>query len=405
MRKITLLCTLLFGIILLIAIGCDSKAENKPTKPKKEVVDEDLKISHVIPSSLDEDGDSFYVDNFNRYTKIVAPNGKSIHIVAQDLITDEQIVRCRRILKHYLTNFSGSTYGSDKTAVTNKIAGNGAILCLLNGEDGGNPIGEDVEGQPLYQNEIQVEGGDWYIKQNYAHRDASFEEILHFVHDNGIGVDGNEGGFMGALPLYQDEIRAAQVNALSKNIWGIGEPEWIAELTEENSLSQEYLAAVVDAYYGLWGAWTGSNTHSMWGLYTAKVRSEIPTEDPMGNEVIKGFFQPYLTYNARIDPNFSGTFSLKFDVTKPYTNHSRYLKDITLTGTKNSSVIVNELDNYITGNKGVNSVVFSGNKSEYTIVQQDKNITIVTDNTIDRDGTNRLKWIDNLQFADQTMEN
>ena len=36
---------------------------------------------------------------------------------------------------------------------------------------------------------------------------------------------------------------------------GIG-PEnasWVAELTQENSLSQEYLAAVIDAYYGLWG--------------------------------------------------------------------------------------------------------------------------------------------------------
>ncbi|PID87647.1 hypothetical protein CSB07_00495, partial [Candidatus Gracilibacteria bacterium] len=58
-------------------------------------------------------------------------------------------------------------------------------------DDGANKVAEKINAQPLYQNEIQTEGGDWYIKQNYKHRDAAYEEILHFVHDNGIGVDGN----------------------------------------------------------------------------------------------------------------------------------------------------------------------------------------------------------------------
>ncbi|PIE77474.1 MAG: hypothetical protein CSA15_12780, partial [Candidatus Delongbacteria bacterium] len=100
-------------------------------------------------------------------------------------------------------------------------------------------IGNQVTGQPLYQNEIQVEGHSWYMNQNYQHRDAAFEEILHFVHDNGIGVDGN-GTFRGALPAYQKEIKAAQKNALANNLWGIGQDSWIKELTKENSLSQEY---------------------------------------------------------------------------------------------------------------------------------------------------------------------
>ena len=77
------------------------------------------------------------------------------------------------------------------------------------------------------------------------------------------------------MPKYQSEIRQAQKNALSTNLWGIGADRWINELTDENSLTQEYLAALIDSYYGLWGGWTDSNTHGMWGIYVAKTRNEI----------------------------------------------------------------------------------------------------------------------------------
>ncbi len=144
-------------------------------------------IEKKIPDSLD----SVYRKNFDRYTKVVAPNGKPIHIVAQNNISDEQILRAKNILMHYLNNFPGSQYGADKTQVANQMANNNATLALLNGQDDGkNPVGNQVNGQPLYQNEVQTEGGDRYIQQNYKHRDADFEEILHFVHDNGIGIDG-----------------------------------------------------------------------------------------------------------------------------------------------------------------------------------------------------------------------
>ena len=275
---------------------------------------------------------------------------------------------------------------------------------MLNGQDDGkNPVGEKVSGQPLYQNEIQVEGHSWYMNQDYSHRDAAYEEILHFVHDNGIGVDG-ENSNPGAIPEYQKEIRAAQKNALSKKLWGIGAPEWIKELTAENSLSQEYLAAVIDVYYGLWGANKENNTNGMSGLYVAKVRSDVVVEDPMGAAIMNNkFFHPYLTYNARIDAALDGNFSLKFDDSKPYTHHSRYLKDITLLGNNNNTVTVNELDNNITGNSGVNSVIFSGSSSEYA-VESDNGTTIVTDNSNNRDGKNTLTGIEKLQFTDKTVD-
>ncbi len=359
----------------------------------------DLGISNKIPETLG----NVYTQNFNRYTKVTAPNGGSIHIVAQSKITNEQIIRCRSILQFYLTDYPNSEYGYNKSEVANKMAENNSILALLNGQDdGSNPVTEQVTGQPLYQNEIQVEGGSWYMNQNYEHRDASFEEILHFVHDNGIGVDGNA-EFIGALPLYQAEIRAAQVNALANNLWGIDSQDWIEELADENSLSQEYLASVVDSYYGLWGAWTGSSTNGMWGLYLGKTRAEIQVEDSMGYDLMGKFFHPYFTYNARIDASLNGNFSLKFDDSKPYTHHSRYLKDITLLGQNNNSVTVNELDNNITGNSGINTVIFSGKSTEYELSTTD-GITIVKDKISSRDGDNTLVKIEKLQFTDTIIE-
>ena len=382
--------------ISIILISCSNdNSENQPIGQ----ANPELGIENIIPNILGEE----YSNNFNRYTNVVTPNGGKIHIVAQSNLTDEQIVRARSTLEHFLENYPGSKYGSDKSELANKMAENGAILTLLNGQDdGNNPV--EVNGQALFEIEIQVEGHPWYINQEYNnHRDATYEEILHLVHDYGIGIDGHN-SFPGAMPEYQSEIREAQKNALSNNLWGIGADSWINELIDENSLTQEYLAALIDSYYGLWGAWTDSNSHGMWGIYVAKTRNEILIDDPIGSEIMTNkFFHPYLTYNARIDPNFNGNFSLRFDSSKPYTNHSQYLKDITLLGSNDISVSINQLDNSITGNEGINTVILSGYSSEYVLNISD-NIASIIDKIPDRDGINILQNIEKLEFKDQTIE-
>ena len=386
------------NIILLSIIFSSCSNDSSIDQPMGKANPE-LRIENIIPNSLGKE----YSNNFNRYTNVVTPNGGKIHIVAQSNLTDEQIVRARSTLEHFLENYPGSKYGSDKSELANKMSENGAILTLLNGQDdGNNPV--EVNGQALFENEIQVEGHPWYINQEYNnHRDATYEEILHLVHDYGIGIDGHN-SFPGAMPEYQSEIREAQKNALSNNLWGIDAERWINELIDENSLTQEYLAALIDSYYGLWGAWTDSNTHGMWGIYVAKTRDEILTEDPIGAEIMNNkFFHPHLTYNARIDSSFNGNFSLRFDSSKPYTNHSQYLKDITLLGSNDISVSINQLDNNITGNQGINTVIFSGNSSEYIINISDNKASVI-DKISDRDGINILQNIEKLEFKDQTIE-
>ena len=386
------------NIILLSIIFSSCSNDSSIDQPMGQA-NLELRIENIIPNSLGKE----YSNNFNRYTNVVTPNGGKIHIVAQSNLTDEQIVRARSTLEHFLENYPGSKYGSDKSELANKMSENGAILTLLNGQDdGNNPV--EVNGQALFENEIQVEGHPWYINQEYNnHRDATYEEILHLVHDYGIGIDGHN-SFPGAIPEYQSEIREAQKNALSNNLWGIGAYSWINELIDENSLTQEYLAALIDSYYGLWGAWTDSNTHGMWGIYVAKTRDGILKEDSIGAEIMNNkFFHPHLTYNARIDSSYNGNFTLRLDSSKPYTNHSQYLKDITLLGSNDISVSINQLDNNITGNQGINTVIFSGNSSEYILNISDNKASVI-DKISDRDGINILQNIEKLEFKDQTIE-
>ncbi len=395
-------------LIALAAVSCATEKDDTPSSQSgQNIFNRELGIEAVPPSLGKE-----YTRHFNRYTKVVAPNGKAIHLVAQDNITDEQLLRSRGILEHFLEDLPGSQYGNDKSSIANKMAENNAVLVLLNGrDDGKNPV--QVRGQALFKDEIQVEGHDWYVNQNYEHRDAAYEEILHLVHDFGIGVDGHN-SLPGAAPEFQQQIRAAQENGLSNGLWADDERarEWIEELKDENSLSQEYLASVIDTYYGLWGAWDGNSRggegrnqdRGMWGLYAAKTRDQLEERDPMAHELMNNkFFHPYLTYNARIDGDFSGTFSLKFDESIPYTHHSRYLKDITLLGSKNTNIRVNQLDNDITGNEGSNTVIFTGSSDEYTIKTTGVETTVI-DHTPGRDGKNILKGVEKLEFKDRAVE-
>jgi len=193
-----------------------------------------------------------YKKYYTKYINYIAPNGKPITIVAQDKVSDAQVLKAYNTLSFYL-----QPHGSYiKEDVANKMADNKAVLVMPNGADGESDIPEKaLMGQPLYQNEVPTVGSKWYTENNYEHRDAAYEEILHMVHDYGIGTVAMEG----ALPELQQKIYAATMNALPKDqkdwgkkgLWGLDSRSWLLELNNEGSLEQEYLASIVDSYYGL----------------------------------------------------------------------------------------------------------------------------------------------------------
>ena len=87
---------LIFGIMFLL-LGCEDQ-------PEKLIMPDDIDISVTdtgivsIPSGVDP----ILISIFSRYSKIIASNGKPIHIFAQSEVSDQQIISARDILEFYL---------------------------------------------------------------------------------------------------------------------------------------------------------------------------------------------------------------------------------------------------------------------------------------------------------------
>lgn len=369
--------------------------------------------------AVPESAPQAFRDNYVKFTSLTAPNGGAISIYAQDQISNEQMARARNILAFYLENLPLSVYGTNKMLVANQMANNNATLIMLNGSDNDNA---PTDGQTLYQTENIIEGSEAYLSNEP--RDAALEEILHLVHDTGIGVDGNVNTLPGVdgLRPFQREIRTAMENAVSPgvnsvssqaaqlNLWGGDELDFLNELSAENSLTQEYLAAVIDVYYGLQGAINGNDDD----MYRPRTRAEIEQMDPMawaivGNDNPRRFFSEFLTYTARIDSSFDGTFTLSFDEGQTYTYKSQYLINAQLTGTNNANLTGNDQNNRLGSNAGMNildggagedTAVFIGNFSEYRIDLVGSQV-VVTDTAENRNGVTEVRDIETLEFADR----
>jgi len=347
---------------------------------------------------------------FAKYTKHMAPNGKPIHIFAQSGVSDLQVVRAREILKYHLTDAPGTQYGSDKTALANRMADVKATLMYTDTEIKSfamRPFLRDSELrlQDLYATESPVEGCYEYIHNEGKPgerftRDASYEEIMHLVHAKGLED---------ILPDYHQEIVEAEKAAIEAGIYKYGRPA-----------PHEYIITGFDIYFGLWDHNPQGDGASFGEEYPYHTKEEMKAGDPALYDLVEKFWPKYLTYKVYIDPSFEGTFSTVRDENTPYTFKSQYLVNIILTGEKDTNILGNDQDNLLVGNDGNNVIQggkgddtikggagedtaqFSGNSSEYKITKADGK-TVVADTVTDREGTDELKEIEVLKFKDKEI--
>ncbi|OEU44265.1 MAG: hypothetical protein BBJ60_06240, partial [Desulfobacterales bacterium S7086C20] len=266
---------------------------------------------------------------FSKYTKHMAPNGKPIHIFAQSGVSDLQVVRAREILKYHLADAPGTQYGFDKTALANRMAEVRATLLYTDTEIKSfatRPILRDSELrlQDLYATESPVEGSYEYIHnsgrpgERYT-RDASYEEIMHLVHDKGLED---------ILPEYHQEIIEAEKAAVEADIYHYG-----------RLAPHEYIITGFDIFFGLWDHDPQGDGKSFGDEYPYHNKEEMKAGDPALYDLVEKFWPKYLTYNAYIDPSFEGTFSTVHDENTEYTYKSQYLVNIILTGRNNTNVL------------------------------------------------------------------
>jgi len=348
---------------------------------------------------------------FSKYTKHLAPNGKPIHIFAQSGVSDLQVVRAREILKYHLTDAPGTEYGHDKAAIANRMAEVRAVLTYTDTEAKSfalRPIlrNSELRIQDLYATESPVEGSYEYIHNKArpgAHftRDASYEEIMHLVHDKGLED---------VLPRFHQEIIDAETAAVKAGIYRYGRPA-----------PHEYIITGFDVYFGLWEHNPQPDGGSFGHEYPFHSKEQMKAGDPALYALVEKFWPKFLTYDAYIDPSFEGTFSTVLDPRTPYTFKSQYLVNIHLTGTNGSNILGNDQDNRLIGNDGNNLIIggkgndamvggagedtaeFSGIASEYEIKTADGKTT-VTDSVPGRDETDTLTDVEILKFKDLTQK-
>jgi len=359
---------------------------------------------------LPDDVDPLFLSVASRYTHVETPNGDVIPFLIQDAYTDAQIIHARKILSYYLENIPNSTYGSNKTQMANAIGSSNAILFLLNDEDEyENPdlealIDAGVNGQDLLAMEVFPQGSQAYMSSN--ERDASYEEILHFVHGFGIQF---------AMPSMQNEILAAMENAMENNFYNP-----LNDLPEED-YDEEYLAMGLECYFGLWAHNPNGDGFSGDEEYGFITREAMMEGDPDLYNIIHGFFGETINFLATLPSELDSDFSIHYDESLDYTNRSQYLLNVEMVGDYSNHLTGNDYDNelfgnagdnhfsgqggddFITGGDGVDRAIFTGEFNHYVIlpahVTEDSSVQVM-DIVPQRDGTDHLFEMEEVQFGE-----
>ena len=368
----------------------------------------DISTSETGIIDLPNDTDPMFLNVANRYTHIVAENGDFIPILIQDNFTVDQINHVRKVLESYLMNVADSEWGSSKAMISNAVGATNAILLLLNDEDEyENPnvwtlMDSGARGQDILATEVFPEGTVEYM--NSSRRNATYEEVLHFVHDYGIQI---------ANPTMQNAILSAMDLAVQGGYYNP-----LSDLPTED-WDEEYLAMGLECYFGIWSHDPYGNGYCGDQEYPFINREAMLDGDPELHSIIEEFFGSHWNYQAKLPESFTGDFHLSFQPSFDYTYRSQYLMDIQLTGSQTISIYGNEFDNLLMGNAGNNvfygyqgddtfngldgqdRAIFSGGITEYEIVQSvDNSETLirVIDFESDRDGVDLFLNVEEFDF-------
>lgn len=97
-RTLLVVLALIAGLVLKVALS-------DPVLPD---IDTSGSANEIVP--MPDDADAVF-KVFDRYTKVMAPNGKPIHIAVEPGYSDKQAVYARKILINHLTDVPGSFDG------------------------------------------------------------------------------------------------------------------------------------------------------------------------------------------------------------------------------------------------------------------------------------------------------
>jgi hypothetical protein len=206
-------------------------------------------------------------DIFSKYVYTTAPNGGRIEIFGTSGVSDDQMLYAREILVQYLT-CDGKIYKKKhKEAIANSMANKRTAIVFWDTE---KQYEDNISKLSFSGYNLQ----DLYATESWdsGNRDASYEEILHLVHNYGISP---------TLFNFQKRIQEGNDDAIDKGLWNPDKGE-----LPKADFDDEYFAACMDCYLGLWNKQGGT----MGGSYKPSSRAEMKIQDPVGYQLILDLF-------------------------------------------------------------------------------------------------------------------
>ena len=208
---------------------------------------------------------------FSKYIYVTAPNGGRIEIFGTSGVSNDQMIYAKNILNQYLT-IEGNVYGT-KEHIANSMANKKCAMVLWDNE-------EQYEKNIGKVSNIGYNVQDLYATESLGsgNRDASYEEILHLVHNYGITP---------TTPAFQKALQEANDKALENGLWS----PW--DDLPKADFDDEYFAALMDCYLGLWEGQNGT----FYGAYLPSSQAEMKVQDPVGYQLILDMFGDIKTLN------------------------------------------------------------------------------------------------------------
>ena len=329
-------------------------------------------------------------------------------------MSDAKIRRSRRILEMNLEDVPGTSAGAAKFDVADAVAGFCGTLAIFANPsrlDLSNPavarFDEDFGGSyvPLFGDRVIVEGSPEYLSASPA-VDHTFGATAVLVYRLGI---------VPRRAAWTQQLRLAEIAATADGTFNTPDPS--PYLTRD----ERFLAVTFESHSGVWGHDPSGDGSADNGTYAFGSRPDMVAGDASTSELLEDFFTPHHTFEAEIDPGFSGNFDLFFRENVAHSNRSQYLERVTLTGNNTAEIFGSIGDDVLTGNAGNNnlngrsgddildggpgldSAIFAAPRSEFTIIDNGDGTTTVRHDVASGLGTDLLSNIAILVFNDQNV--
>jgi len=394
-----------FGVepIDILQAGFDSFWDNEFGTECLELPSANSLTFDNLPAAMDESFSQEYIDLFGSY-KLASDNPNHGLILFSENGTASSL-HASQVFELFTRNVNNDTFG-DKASLRDELSTTSAALAIFENEAQlESPEAEalwqcDPKIQDLWQTEIVRPGSIEWLSM--SKRDASYEEILHFVQDYGITESNAD---------LQEDIQAATDAAIAN-----GSYIPLSDLEPED-YDNEFFAITMECFYGLWAHDPNGDGFAGDGEYPYITREAIEENDPTTYSLLTSFFASANRVSIVVDAGFDGDFHMTPNENAIYSQAAQYHRAAILTGSNNSNIIGNNFSNNLRGNAGDNAIsgmagfdLVDGDEGQDTLVlrgsciEYDVLITetgfIYQDQVAGRDGIHEIINMEWVRYSD-----